>query len=301
MLTLSACSSTQPLKHEEPNPQIFQVSNGLEVALTPPQGFKLTPEHYGFVQPESFSRIKITEKELPYKAYISNLTKENLLKNQLQLIDLEQINVSGALCTLITMRQNIAGVYFEKLWLVAGDNLSSIQVEASYPEGSSQHYKTAIKSSLLSLSVVTEKSQRIYSGLPFRFTSTPNFIIKQRYANSIVLLSLDEVESKTTVVVSHGKLKQEIEDIKQLSDHFLKNGQHYKNVEILTSEMIKIDKIPALASTSYVTLNDKATFVYQVLSYQKGKFLLIQGQTPKENRVKFKEQVANLFNEFSFK
>ncbi|MBU2971720.1 hypothetical protein KO527_20425 [Pseudoalteromonas sp. C2R02] len=301
LILLSACSSTSDELKEINSPQIFRISDGIEVALIAPIGFNITQEHYGFAQAESFSRIKISEVESPLANYLPSLTKENLLKNKLQLTNSEQINVSGALCTLMTLRQNIAGTYFEKLWLIAGDNLSSIQVEASYPEGANSQLKQAIKNSLLSLSVATEQTNRLYTGLPFMFTNTPEYKVKQRYANSIVLLPLEKTDSQESIVVSHGVTKQPIENIKQLSDHFLKKGKHYKNVEILKNEMIKINEISALLTTAYVDLNEKPSFVYQVTSYQKEKFLLLQGQTPKENKTQFKNKIDELLKHFKFK
>lgn len=301
LILLSACSSTSDELKEINSPQIFRISDGIEVALIAPIGFNITQEHYGFAQAESFSRIKISEVESPLANYLPSLTKENLLKNKLQLTNSEQINVSGALCTLMTLRQNIAGTYFEKLWLIAGDNLSSIQVEASYPEGANSQLKQAIKNSLLSLSVATEQTNRLYTGLPFMFTNTPEYKVKQRYANSIVLLPLEKTDSQESIVVSHGVTKQPIENIKQLSEHFLKKGKHYKNVEILKNEMIKINEISALLTTAYVDLNEKPSFVYQVTSYQKEKFLLLQGQTPKENKTQFKNKIDELLKHLKFK
>tara|TARA_R110000737_G_scaffold332699_1_gene349759 strand:+ start:367 stop:1314 length:948 start_codon:yes stop_codon:yes gene_type:complete len=301
LFSLASCTSSQLTAEDQPSAQIFRISNGLEVALTPPKNFSITQEHYGFIQPESFSRIRISEKEFAYNSYIEKLSKENLLKNQLQLVKKEQVEISGAICSLLTLRQNIAGVYFEKMWLISGDNLSSVQVEASYPESAPKKLKNAIKTSLLSLTVATDLNLRLYTALPFQFSQTPNFSIKKRYANSIVLLPLGSVDAKESITVSHGKISQEIEDIKILSDHFLKKGKHFKNVEILKTEMIKIDNIPALAATAYVELNKRPTFVYQILSYQKSKFLLIQGQTPKKEKKEFKFNVDRLMEHFSFK
>jgi hypothetical protein len=300
-ILLSACSSTSDELKEMNSPQIFRISEGIEVSLIAPVGFNITQEHYGFAQAESFSRLKVMEVEAPYSSYLTSLTKENLLKNKLQLRNSEQINVSGALCTLMTLRQNIAGTYFEKLWLIAGDNLSSIQVEASYPEGASSKLKSEIKKSVLSLSVATEQTNRLYTGLPFMFTNTPEFKVKQRYANSVVLLPVEKTDSQESIVVSHGVTKQPIENIKQLSEHFLKKGKHYKNVEILKNEMIKINEIPALLTIAYVDLNEKPSFVYQVTSYQKEKFLLLQGQTPKANKTQFKNKIDELLKHFKFK
>tara|TARA_R110000737_G_scaffold33838_3_gene52111 strand:- start:4485 stop:5438 length:954 start_codon:yes stop_codon:yes gene_type:complete len=304
LFLMTSCATNTPLQDQEnkqQSAQTFRISDGIEVALIPPRNFVITQEHYGFIQPETFSRIRVSEKEFTYSNYLAQLSKENLLKNQLQLIKKEQVNLKGAVCTLFTLRQNIAGVYFEKLWLVSGDNLSSVQVEASYPESASYQLKSAIKTSLLSLSVATNQNLRLYTGLPFTFSQTPNFKLKKRYANSIVLLPLDSVDTKESVVISTGKINQEVESLKMLSDHFLKKGKHHKKVEILNSKMIKIDKIPALAATAYVELNQTPTFVYQILSYQQGKFLLLQAQTPKQNKKHFKASVDKLMEHFVFK
>jgi hypothetical protein len=299
--SLTSCTSNDLIADEQPSAQIFRISNGLEVALTPPKNFNITQEHYGFIQPESFSRISLSEKEFAYNTYIETLTKENLIKNKLQLVKKEQVEISGAICSLLTLRQNIAGVYFEKMWLISGDNLSSIQVEASYPEGAPKKLKNAIKTSLLSLAVATDLNLRLYTGLPFQFSKTPNFSIKKRYANSIVLLPLGSVDTKESITVSHGKVNGNIEDVKVLSDHFLKGGKHFTEVEILKTEIIEIDNIPALATTAYTELNNEPTFVYQILSYQKNKFLLIQGQTPKQEKTEFKMSIDKLLEHFSFK
>ena len=65
--------------------------------------------------------------------------------------------------------------------------------------------------------------------------------------------------------------------------------------------MIKVDNIPALATTAYVDINEKPSFVYQILSYQKEKFLLIQSQTTKANKNVLKANVDELLKQFQFK
>lgn len=298
---IASCSNEENSQETLNSEQIFQISDGLEVSLIAPSGYKLTAEHYGFVQPESFSRIRISEKETPYIPYTNNLTKEYLLKNQLQLINNEKIDIHGAICTLLTLRQNIAGTYFEKLWLIAGDNLSSVKIEASYPEGASNKHKTAIKNSLLTLNVVTDKSKRIFVGLPFLLKNTPGFRIKKRFANSILLLPLSDKDLISSVVISHGITKQSVEDIQTLSEHFLKNSKHFKNVQILNNQMIKLNKIPALATIASVEINKLPTQIYQILSYQKDRFLLIQGQSSVKDSDHLKSKIDELLKYFEFR
>jgi hypothetical protein len=301
MFIIASCSGSSEQENIN-KPQIFRISEGIEVSLVAPDGFNITQEHYGFAQVESFTRIKINEKELSFADFTKSLTKDNLLKSKLQLIDKEQIDIQGALCNLYTLRQNIAGTYFEKLWLVSGDNLSSIVVEASYPEGSNSKHKKAVKQSLLSLTVATDQNKRLYTGLPFKFTDTPGYKVKQRFSNSVILESVSANDNENyLVVLSHGATEQNVENIQTLADHFLNNGKHFKNVDVITNEMIKLNKIPALATTANVEVKDVAYKVFQVVSYQKGRFLLVQGQTVRDKSKNLKDSVNNLLNNFEFK
>ncbi|KPV96566.1 hypothetical protein AN214_01387 [Pseudoalteromonas sp. P1-9] len=296
---MGACSSTSDQQNNETLTQTFRVSQGMEVQLEKPQGFKLTREHYGFVQPETFSRIKVNEVEVPYEQYLTNLTTENLLKSQLQLLKTENVVVNGANCTLLTLRQIIAGTYYEKLWLVAGDSLSSLKIEASYPESSNKQHKDVIKQSLFSAAVQTDDDARLYTGLPFLFTGIDNFKIVQRNLNSVVLVS--ENFPNASVVVSHGKLSSEMENIESLSHHFLNNSKSLSDVEITKDEPIKIDGIPAIATQAYVTKGDLPAWVYQVTSSQKGKFLLIQALSNKVDRKPFSKELESLISQFKFR
>lgn len=300
-LFISACSTIQEQKEQSSSPQIFRLSDGMEVGIIAPPAFKLTKEHYGFTQAESFSRLIISEIEIPFPRYLESLSKENLLINKLQLTKSQQVEIKGALCQLLSLREVIAGTYYEKLRLICGDNLSSVQVEASYPEGANKKHKQAIKDSLFSLSVATDINKRLFTGLPFSLLSTNDFTIKKRYANSIVLQPSDANKKSQSVVISHGVTKGIIEDTKLLNEHFLKNSTYFKKVEITKNENIKLNNMPALATSAYFELDDKPVWIYQVLVYQKNKFLLIQAQTPKEDRKQFALKVNELLKQFEFK
>lgn len=296
MLVMNGCWA-----QSEKAPQAFRLSDGLEMSLIPPDNFTITAEHFGFAQAESFTRIKISEIETPYASYIAILTKENLLKNKVELLKSEQVKIQNAWCTLLTLRENIAGTYFEKRWLISGDKLSSIKIAASYPEGAAQALKQKIKESLLTLSVNTDDNKRIYTGLPFNLAATPDFKVKTRFANSIVLQSIDDTKKSNLVVISHGKTKTVIEDTQQLADHFLKNNKNFEYVEIIKNNTIKQDGMPALATTAYAENKDQKYWLYQVLVYQKERFLLVQGQSLKENKLQFSQSVNELLTHLKFK
>ncbi|TMO82044.1 hypothetical protein [Pseudoalteromonas spongiae] len=299
LLFLSGCNSTSDQIKDSNNIQTFQLNEGLEIQIEAPNGFKLTKEHYGFIQPDSFSRIKINEIETPYYNYLKKLTESNLSQDQLQLLKSEQILINGAKCTLLTLRTPISGTYFEKLWLISGDKLSSIKIEASYPESSNYKLKQAIRQSLHNISVQTNDNARIYSGLPFTLTETGHFKLVQRNLNSIVLTS--EKFIGATVVISHGRLTDENKSTKMLGHYFLQQSKHLTDLEIYQDNALKIDGIPAISTSSYASLQGEPTWVYQITSSQKGKFLLVQSISKVDDKEEFFEDLKNLISHFKFK
>jgi len=295
----SGCNSTVEKPISETTTQGFKLSAGVDAKLTVPQGFKLAFEHFGFVQPETFSRITLSEIEIPYTTYITQLNKENLQQNKLLLTNKETVNVSDASCTLLTMKTLVTGNYFEKLWLICGDKLSSVQVEASYPEGSPTAHKLKIKDSLFSLGVATDNTARLYTGLPFIFENTPNFKAIQRNGNSIVFQSLTLPNAK--VVVGHGSLQGELDSLKQLSDQLLYERKSLVDIEITKTQALNINNVPALATQAYAIKQNKPSWVYQLTSAQGTKFLLIQAISPKEDKAAFTKQLEALITEFKFR
>ncbi|MBJ2130618.1 hypothetical protein JC525_16950 [Alteromonas sp. IB21] len=310
LVCLTACSSTRNLESNAPQvetdqPQRFILNDGLQVSLIPPAGFTLTPEHYGFAQPESFSRIKVYEVEVPYKTYTTRITKENMAENKLQWVEQKDVEVASAVCKLTVLKQAIAGTIFDKQLLVCGDNLSSVVVEASYPESANKVHRQAIFDSMITLNVNTDENLRIFTGLPFKLNATPGFKITKRFANSIVLQSLEDnaeesSSDKGIVVISHGTT--DATSIDELAINLITKGHPPENIEILTNSASKLDGIPALTTSAY-TKNRKGESVWikQTLSYQNKRFLLFQSRVLQHKQSVFEEQVKALIEQFEFK
>lgn len=310
LVCLTACSSTRNLESSAPQiendqPQRFILNDGLQVSLIPPAGFTLTPEHYGFAQPESFSRIKVYEVEVPYKTYTSRITKETMAENKLQWVEQKDVEVANAVCKLTVLKQAIAGTVFDKQLLICGDNLSSVVVETSYPESANKIHRQAIFDSMTSLNVNTDENLRIFTGLPFKLNATPGFKITKRFANSIVLQSLEDnskenSSDESVVVISHGTT--DATSIDELAINLITKGYSPESIEILTNSASKLDGISAL-TTSFYTKNRRgeAVWIKQILSYQNKRFLLIQSRAPQHKQSVLEAQVNALIEQFEFK
>ena len=132
-------------------------------------------------------------------------------------------------------------------------------------------------------------------------TDMPGFTLKKRYSNSVLLLPVNYTGLDKSLVISHGATKNAVETIQQLSDYFLKKGERFKNVEIVDNEMIKLNAIPALKTVANVEHEEKPTWFYQVVSYQKQRFLLVQAHAPLEDSTDFAASVDELLKHFEFK
>lgn len=310
LVCLTACSSTRNLESNTPQvetdqPQRFILNDGLQVSLTPPAGFTLTPEHYGFAQPESFSRIKVYEVEVPYKTYTTRITKETMAENKLQWVEQKDVEVADAVCKLTVLKQAIAGTIFDKQLLICGDNLSSVIVEASYPESANKVHRQAIFDSMTSLNVNTDDNLRIFTGLPFKLNATPGFKITKRFANSIVLQSLEDnteesSSAESVVVISHGTT--DATSIDELAINLITKGYSPESIEILTNSASKLDGIPALTTTACAkNKSGDANWIRQTLSYQDNRFLLIQTREHRKPNLSDSLDFDKLLAEFEFK
>ena len=308
-MCLTACSSNRNLESNAPltetgQPQRFILSDGLQVSLIPPAGFMLSPEHYGFTQPESFSRIKVYEVEAPYKSYTSRITKESMAESKLQWVEQKDVEVANAVCKLTVLKQGIAGTIFDKQLLICGDNLSSVVVEASYPESANKVLRRAIFDSMITLNVNTNDNLRIFTGLPFKLNATPGFKITKRFTSSIVLQSIEDnfqtsKPNNITVIISHGTT--DASSIDELATNLITKGYSPENVEILSNKISKLDRTPALVTTANIMAEDGNIYwVKQALSFQVNRFLLVQGRAAKNHQIPSEKSIDRLLNELTF-
>ena len=279
--------------------QRFMLSDGLHVRLTPASGFTLTPEHYGFVQAESFSRIKVYEVEVPYQEYLLGFSQESLAQQKMQLIKNKAVQLQNAVCNLISVKQAIAGTVFDKEMLICGDELSSVVVEASYPESATTAHKQAIYHSITSLSVKTDKQLRLFTGLPFELTDTPDYKITTRFRNSLVMQPLSDSSGKSTLVISHGV--SEGTTTQQLAAHLIKKDSSPEDIKILTNEQTALNNITALATTAHVNIEGDTYYMKQILSYQNDRFLLVQTRVPIAAKAGTNRTLNSLLEHFVFK
>lgn len=305
-ICLPSCIATQKQETsgntslaESAQAQRFMLSDGLHVRLTPASGFSLTPEHYGFVQAESFSRIKVYEVEVPFQEYLLGFSQESLAQQKMQLVKNNVVQLQNAVCNLISVKQAIAGTVFDKEILICGDELSSVVVEASYPESATKAHKQAIYHSITSLSVKTDKQLRLFTGLPFKLTETPDYKITTRFRNSIVMQPLSDSSGKSTLVISHGM--SEGTTTQQLAAHLISKDTSPDDINILTNEQTALDSIPALATTAHVNIDGEIYYIKQILSYQNDRFLLVQTRVPIATKANTNEMIEKLLSNFSFK
>ena len=79
-----------------------------------------------------------------------------------------------------------------------------------------------------------------------------------------------------------------------------KNGSP-DDIEIVRNEPTTLANIPALSTTAYINIADEAYFTKQILSYQSGRFLLVQTRVPKDKQDVTDTALDVLLKHFVFK
>lgn len=302
MIALTLCSevlsSASPTKKAD-SFQTLRYEDGLIVNFNPPQDFTFNPSNNTFEQLESFSRITISETKIPYTQFEESLTKAFFNQNNIELVSKEQVQKNGFDATFISLKHQLTNTKFQKFMFVIGDDFSSIQIEASFPETANASFQSLIKQSLLETFLTIDPKQRVYAGLPFLLSSTPGFNLTKRFQNSAVLSPLQQNEHP--VIFSHGTIKEDVQDIEQLAQQFLTRLKKAKNVKVVKSEMVKLDKVPALSTVAKVELAGQPEVIYQVLAYQKQRFLLVQSIVDEKSLTEKKADIDRLLYYFKFK
>jgi len=281
------------------NQQRFQLSKGLDIKIDVPNDYAIAADFLGFENRSTLSKITFEEIASPLPTIKETLTREVFEKIQLEYINEEEVNVDNIKAKLITLKQAINGVYFEKLWLITGDNLSTVRVTASYPESQKATIGEKLRASLLSTQLLLKIENRIFSGLPFELTTTLTYEITKRATNSIVL---KDSNIDSTVVISHGKIdNKNKDDIEGLAQFFIDSTRSLSNVEILKRDSINIANLPAIRIQAYAKQNNNDLWFCQLLITHNEKFALIHTTSKKDNKEVAEKSLYKLLESLRFK
>ncbi|WP_462159418.1 hypothetical protein [Pseudoalteromonas sp. GB56] len=125
---LSGCKTTDTIQAS----QSFNLNEGTDVTLTPPESFLIAPDFLGFQNTVQRSKIEVSELILPFSTIEDTFSKQTLAPLKLELLSKESITYNAKPAYLFTLRQPVNGIYFKKLWLLYGDEISTVRLTASF-------------------------------------------------------------------------------------------------------------------------------------------------------------------------
>jgi len=280
------------------NQQRFQLSPGLDIKINVPVNYSIAPDFLGFENNDLISKIMVEEITSPLSVVTAQLNEQAFNKVQLEFINSENITIDSRQATFITLKQAINGVYFEKLWLLTGDELSSVKIAASYPESKRENTGQELKRSLLSTALKIDMQKRIFTGLPFTFNTNNYYQIAMRASNSIVLKA---TEDNASIVFSHGKVHAKDENKESLSQFFIDSAKSLENIEVLSRDTIKVSGLPAQRVIAYGQKEGEDIWFSQTLVISGDKFTLIHAMSPKDKKITASDELDKLLKTFSFK
>jgi hypothetical protein len=274
----------------------------LDILMDTPPGFTKADNFNGFVQPESFATLRMSEINQSFTA-----TSDSFLQNVSEIISRENVTISDRQGLLVKHKKTVSGNAFEQWTLLFGDNISTITIIASYPLHLNKGLSPVLKNSLLSTRWLRLPSQQLFQGLPFVLDQSDNLTIVKRTFNSVVLIDkapYDNSKAMTPLfVVSSVTNETEIIDIIEFSKAKLADDRFKGEITIDSEKELKINGIRSyhIEASAIEKNTGLGVMLYQTIAFQPYKYLFTIGVVEKRQAAHFKPQFEAIVSSLKFK
>lgn len=159
---------------------------GTRVTLTPPDNFKPSLYFPGVQHSSIVSAIVVNEVPSSYIQFSRNYSAAGLAKSEMRLIKRELLERDGLSGQLLSVRQILRGVEYERWILITGDTRESVMVAGYFPIANARKLRAPIEQALRSSFWDSSRSLDHFDGLGFRVDDVPNLRVVTRMSNSLV-------------------------------------------------------------------------------------------------------------------
>ena len=203
-----------------------QEVRGSKINMIAPKEFAVATSFLGFQQAETNSSVLIMDIPGPFAEVSKGLTKENLLKQGVQVETIESIILNGVPGVLITGEQTAYDVVFRKYSLAFGTDKESILINGIAPKGNLE-LEQAVKDALLSTVYHADKVLTPLDSVDFKISiQGTDFVFAKSMANMLIYNRdgkiPSETDDKASLVVAKAFSKVDITDKKEFATNRIK-------------------------------------------------------------------------------
>jgi len=254
------------------------------VKLVRPKGFDDAENFHGFQQPNTKSSVMAVMIPGPYSETSRGFTAEQLKTHGMKLRSKEDVRVDGNTAVLLSVTQNAYGTEFEKWILAVGNEKETRMVTATFPKSEEKKLSNQLKAVVLSTTIddtpppdpTTDVGFVIAAPTKLKLTKGISKMLMYTKDGTIPLKSAEDPFFIAGSSISQGP----IDDRRQFATQRLLNTANTRIIAVISNSEITIDGLDGyeIVADGNLTKSGNTVKVYQVLLYDDGTYILMQGR-----------------------
>jgi hypothetical protein len=277
------------------SPGLYTKVPGTRISLIKPEGFSLSRAFAGFEQKETASSIVVLEMSAPYREAIKGFSDAQKMSQQgMKLLLQKEVVVDGQAARLYQLRQTAQGTAFVKWVVVFGDDTHIVMINAMCPETHKGTLADPLRQAALSVKYDRDQAPDPDEGLPFTLTHQGKLKRAGRITRTLMYTLSGEIpipspESPLFAVAKSISSVFSTADAKTLAEQRLHQMATVSHISIQTSTPITIDGLQGyeIEATANHLQSGVPLAVYQVMLFDGGTYILMQGKVGTSGREEF--------------
>jgi hypothetical protein len=256
---------------------------GTKVSLEPPQGFTLSKQFTGFMREDVTASIVVTEMPAPVAEIKDAMTKENLAKKDMVLLESTPIQHGGKEALLVKASQRLNGMDFLKWMLITGEDNATTMVVGTCPKQVAEELSAPIQQAVLSASINTALAKDVFEGLLFRIEPSEKLKIAGRMGSVLLLTETGETRAAAVeaplLVIGNSVSQSTIDDLPAFAQARAAKTAQVKDMRNFEGRPITLDGMAAYELLADATdgKSDLPMRLYQVIAPNGDHYFIAQG------------------------
>jgi hypothetical protein len=248
-----------------------------------PEGFEKADNFDGFGEPETQSSIMVLSIPAAYSQVTAGMTREQLKKRGWSLESRDDVKVNGLPGILVHFEQPAGDEVFLKWSFIFGDDQKTTMVTATCPKVQARQLSDRLKSAVLSLRPDQATSPVPGADLPFTLAASEKLKISPGISRTLAYTKDGVFMIKSPddpLFIATSSLGEVIVgDRRKFAEQRVLGTVHTKQMKVKSIDTITIDGLDGFESLAEAEedLSGTPLIVYQVILFDEGSYILMQG------------------------
>lgn len=286
----SASSSPEPTAPASASAGARRVP-GTQVSLVWPDGFTRAESFTGLMLERAGASIMINEIAGPSRETMAGMTDEAMaVRAGVTVLGRSDLTVGGRDALLLDAEQSVAGTAFRKWLLMFGDDRTTIQVVATYPERLARSLSQPLKQALLSVTWDPSVAVPRYENVPYRIQPRAPLRFADRMGTTFVFNTSGEMPSadpaEPVLVVTPSLVEGTTSDAAALSRRLLRTTALVTDIRVAAGRRASVGGLDGyeLNAVGRDEETGDPVVLYQLLLLHEQGYYRVVGQAAKADR-----------------